>query len=101
MREDLPKLTRTERLILEQLVGQPTGKYGLEIVKHSGGSIRRGSVYVLLERMADRGLVKVDPGKSTPATGGLPRPTYSPTGLGMKVLSAYQVLEANLEAAFE
>ena len=98
--QDLPKLTKTERLILEQLVAHPAGKYGLEIVKDSSGSIRRGSVYVLLERMTDRKLVKVDPGKSSPATGGLPRPVYSPTGLGMKVLSAYQLLEANLTAAF-
>ena len=95
----LPKVSKTERLILEQLVNHPPGKYGLEIVNDSGGAVRRGSVYVLLERLEERGLIKCERNENTPKQGGLPRPIYSATGLGGKVLAAYELLELNLREA--
>ena len=55
---DIPRLTPKERLILDLLLNAPGCElYGLEMVKKSGGALKRGTVYVTLERMADKGYV--------------------------------------------
>ena len=52
-------LTNTEALILGKLAAAPAQKqYGFQLVKESGGAIKLGTVYVLLERLAARGLVR-------------------------------------------
>lgn len=49
------ELLPDERVVLAVLDGQALK--GLDIVKNSGGLLRRGSIYLLLERMEERGLV--------------------------------------------
>ena len=53
--------------------------YGLDIVRRSGGSLRRGTVYVTLSRMEDRGLVE---GLRVAQDHGLPRRAYRVTHEG-------------------
>ena len=53
---ELPRLSRKELVILELLVSK-VEMYGLEMVKKSKGSLKRGSIYVLLSRMAEKGYV--------------------------------------------
>lgn len=88
----LPSLSKTEQLILELLIASGEA-YGLEIVKRSGGKVARGSVYVLLDRMEDKGYVSSREADAPP-TGGLPRRIYQPTGLGQRVLRIYRELDA-------
>jgi hypothetical protein len=49
------RLSRTEHLILDLL--QDREGFGLELVERSGGALKRGTVYVTLARMQDKGYV--------------------------------------------
>lgn len=49
-------MTAKERLILG-LLGEHGELYGLQLVERSGGKLKRGTVYVRLDRLADRSLV--------------------------------------------
>ena len=51
----LPSMSRTESLVLELLRGRE--RYGLELVDASDGKLKRGSVYVTLARMEEKGFV--------------------------------------------
>jgi DNA-binding PadR family transcriptional regulator len=86
-------VTATELEILSMLVGR--AKYGLEIVNESNGSIKRGSVYVLLQRLEKKGFVasKSDPRALQP---GSQRRSYSITGSGQLAFQAYQRLGNDL-----
>jgi DNA-binding PadR family transcriptional regulator len=50
-------MTRRQRTALELLAQRPAGAYGLDLVKASKGTLHRGSVYVVLAALQDRGLV--------------------------------------------
>jgi len=51
----LPSMSPTESLVMELLRGRE--RYGLELVDASGGALKRGSVYVTLARMEEKGFV--------------------------------------------
>ena len=95
----LPILSAKESLILELLVGAKE-MYGLELVATSGGALKRGTVYVTLGRMEDKGYVvsRLD-GAGAPG-GGLPRRMYAPTALGREVLGAWAVAASRFRARF-
>jgi len=87
--DEMPHLTRTEAIILDLLVRPGMLElYGLEIVNASHGSITRGSVYVLLSRMEDKGLVTSRKEAAPEFAGGLPRVMYKATGLGQRAFGA-------------
>lgn len=83
----MTRLSRLELFILEMLVAKGE-MYGLEMVRESGGVLKRGSIYVTLNRMCGKGYVtsKISP---EPYTSGKPRPVYSVTGHGAEALSAH------------
>ena len=81
-------LSPKESLILELLV-QKQGMYGLQLVAASGGLLKRGTVYVTLGRMEEKGYI-VSRLEDPPAeAGGMPRRLYQPTTLGRRVLKAW------------
>ncbi len=90
---EFPRLSPKEYLILDML---RTGskRYGLEMVKQSGGHLKRGTVYVTLNRMCEKGYLTSHQ-KRDPIEPGLPRRLYSITGEGARAL---RVADA---AAFE
>ena len=51
----LPSMSPTESLVMELLRGRE--RYGLELVDASRGTLKRGSVYVTLARMEEKGFV--------------------------------------------
>ena len=89
----LPTLSRTETLILELLRSEEM--YGLQLVTASKGKLKRGSVYVLLGRMEEKGYV-TSHAEEKPEHSGLPRRTYRATGLGRRVLDAWSLAAAHL-----
>jgi DNA-binding PadR family transcriptional regulator len=91
MSADFPRLSRTERRILELLVGAPH-MYGLEIVRESEGQIKQGSVYVTLNRMEDKGYVESWTEASSRHKNALPRRLYRASGLGARVLRALELV---------
>ena len=84
---DIPRLAATERLILELLI--EAGKlFGLQLVERSHGRLKRGTVYVTLGRMQDKGLLESSQEPLPPGAIGLPGALYRPTGHGLRVLEA-------------
>jgi DNA-binding PadR family transcriptional regulator len=62
--------------------------YGLQLVELSGGALKRGTVYVTLGRMEEKGLVSSRREDASPASGGLPRRLYKVSALGKAVIAA-------------
>jgi DNA-binding PadR family transcriptional regulator len=81
-----PFPTKTELKILAVLADN-TGLYSLELVRRSGGNLKRGTVYVTLGRLQDKGLVRSRVPKKA-KNPGPPRPIYSVTGKGYRMLEA-------------
>ena len=91
----IPTLPAKERLILELLLS--TGPmYGLQLVECSSGQLKRGTVYVTLGRMQDKGYVQSEQEEPVPGAIGLPRRIYRPTALGERVFKAWTTLARQL-----
>lgn len=88
MRARLPTLSGKESLILELLVRHKE-LYGLQLVAASKRRLKRGTVYVTLQRMEEKAYVASRLEDAPPETGGLPRRIYQPTALGRRVLSVW------------
>ena len=70
MSRPVPRLSGTERLILDLL--RQGELFGLQLVDRSEGALKRGTVYVTLGRMQDKGYVEsrtepLPPGRHRPA----------------------------------
>lgn len=83
-------MSRTESLVMELLRGRE--RYGLELVDRSQGALKRGSVYVILARMEEKGFVESHQEERPPGVSGLPRRLYRATPYGRKVHGAFAVL---------
>ena len=88
----LPRLSATEHLILELLLehGQ---LFGLALVTASGGRLKRGTVYVTLGRMEEKGYLDSRQEPQNEGAIGLPRRLYTPTGHALRVLAAWHAAE--------
>ena len=84
----IPTLPPKEALILELLVGDGE-MYGLQLVAASKRRLKRGTVYVTLGRMEDKGFISSRLESAPAEEGGLPRRIYEPTAFGKRVLCAY------------
>jgi len=92
-------LSGKEHVVLDLLVSRRE-MYGLELVSASRGRLKRGTIYVTLGRMADKGYVTSVPEDGPPETGGLPRRLYSPTALGRAVLASWNEARGRLLPRF-
>jgi PadR family transcriptional regulator, regulatory protein PadR len=91
----VPTLPPKERLILEFLVASGP-MFGLQLVEESDGALKRGTVYVTLGRMEQKGFIESEQETAQPGAIGLPRRLYRPTALGKRVLKAWTVLANEL-----
>jgi PadR family transcriptional regulator, regulatory protein PadR len=91
----LPKLSTKEAQILALLTASSTPLFGLEMVEASQGSLKRGTIYVTLMRLKDKGLIdsKAEPRPSPEV--GIARRLYWPTALGVRVFRAYSAAQTN------
>jgi PadR family transcriptional regulator len=89
-----PRLSDKERVILELLSTEEL--YGLELVAASRGRLKRGTVYVTLGRMEQKGYVSARSEPSPEGAGGLPRRMYSATPYGIRVMNAWSTLLQHL-----
>lgn len=94
----LPRLPARERLILELLV-EHGELFGLQLVEQSNRRLKRGTVYVTLGRMQEKGYLASRQEVLPPGAIGLPRRLYRPTGLGLRILDAWQLAERMFEGA--
>ncbi len=88
----LPKLAATERVILE-LLAHHEELFGLQMVELSGGALKRGTVYVTLGRMQEKGYLESRQEPLPEGAIGLPRRLYRPTGIAMRILAAWTAAE--------
>ena len=84
----LPTLSSKERIVLE-LLAVEGDMYGLQLVTESGGRLKRGTVYVTLGRMQQKGLIDADAEKLSDDSGLVPRRMYRATPFGLRVLRAW------------
>jgi PadR family transcriptional regulator, regulatory protein PadR len=90
----LPSMSRTESLVMELLRGRE--RYGLELVDASDGALKRGSVYVILARMEEKGFVESHQEERPAGASGPPRRVYRGTPYGHKVHGAFAMLRQAL-----
>jgi DNA-binding PadR family transcriptional regulator len=95
----VPTLPSKEALILELLLDE-SRMYGLQLVAASKGRLKRGTVYVTLGRMEEKGFISSRLENAPPDQGGLPRRIYEPTAFGRRVLSAYAQVARRLTPEF-
>ena len=91
---DIPRLSPTERLILELLAGEEM--FGLQLVEQSKGALKRGTAYVTLGRMQDKGYIESWTEQQSPGAIGLPRRLYRPTAYGARLLQAWEAAARTL-----
>jgi DNA-binding PadR family transcriptional regulator len=88
----VPTLSSKEALIIDLLLHVPSAEmYGLELVNNSGKRLKRGTVYVTLGRMQDKGYVDSRQEAPQPDARGIPRRLYRLTGYGQKIYDAWQL----------
>jgi DNA-binding PadR family transcriptional regulator len=92
----LPSLTRKEAIILNMLIESQRELFGLEMIRASNGELKRGTIYVILQRMQEKGFIDSKPEPRTAPEIGIPRRMYWCTGLGERVFAAYQAARAIL-----
>ena len=90
----LPSMSRTESRVMELL--RRRERYGLELVDVSGGELKRGSVYVILARMEEKGFIESRQEERNQGASGLPRRLYRATPYGRKVHGAVEQLHQAL-----
>jgi PadR family transcriptional regulator, regulatory protein PadR len=90
--EQLPKFSSAERQIIELLV-EHEELFGLQMVELSGGRLKRGTVYVTLGRMQEKGYLESRQEPLPEGAIGLPRRLYRPTGLAMRIFDAWKAAE--------
>jgi DNA-binding PadR family transcriptional regulator len=93
-----PTLPPKERLILDLLVSEGP-LFGLQLVALSKGALKRGTVYVTLGRMEEKGYLTSEQEALPAGAIGLSRRIYRPTPLGQRVLRIWSqaIRELTLE----
>jgi DNA-binding PadR family transcriptional regulator len=89
-----PSISATESLVID-LVGKDE-RYGLELIALSGHKLKRGTIYVTLSRMEQKGFITSRQEEPNPAAIGLPRRMYQVTPFGIQVQKAYKALSHTL-----
>jgi len=90
----MPTLSAKETVILELLLDGHE-MYGLELVGASRKRLKRGTVYVTLQRMEEKGYVK---SRTETASGeaGLPRRLYQATASGRRLFDLWTLVREKM-----
>jgi DNA-binding PadR family transcriptional regulator len=91
-----PRLPSGKELMVLAMLSSRHEMYGLEMVKASN-RLARGTVYVLLGRMEEKGYISSRQVKVENASG-MPRRVYRMSGLGQQALAAAQQAQAIMAA---
>jgi DNA-binding PadR family transcriptional regulator len=86
----MPKLVADKEALVLGLLLQRPGSYGLQLVDASEGALKRGTVYVTLSRMEEKGLVSSKLEDAAPGALGPPRRTYVATSDGVRALRVWE-----------
>ena len=87
------RASKTELVILRLLTNNQE-MYGLEMVR-SGVGLKRGTIYVTLNRMIEKGIISDRP-DDNPNQSGLQRRLYRINGFGQEILKAEDAYQASI-----
>ena len=91
----LPLLSGKEELILRLLADSGGEGFGLDLIERSGNKLARGTAYVTLDRMEDKGYVKSRRESIAQSDSqAIPRRLYRVTALGQRVLATAEMWAA-------
>src|SRR5688572_232541 len=88
-----PMPSAKEHIVLTSLLSNQE-KYGLQLVAESNGELKKGTVYVLLNRMEDKGYITSRKEEPVPDAIGPARRLYRITGHGRRVVDAWSQIAA-------
>ncbi len=88
--KEFPSLSDKEYLIMEMLVDNEE-MFGLEMVEVSEDELKKGTIYVTLQRMFDKNLLDSREEKRSSDEGGIARRMYFPTKYGERVFKAQEI----------
>ena len=95
---ELPPLSRKEAYVLALLSNGGREMFGLEMIEASGGELKRGTIYVTLQRMQEKCFIDSRQEARPAPEVGIPRRLYRITGLGSRVLAAYEAARSIMSA---
>lgn len=96
----IPSLSKKEAIILEMLVNRGRELFGLEMVEGSNGELKRGTIYVTLQRMEEKRFIESRTETRQQPEIGIPRRLYRATGYGARVFDGYVAMRAALIQEF-
>lgn len=89
-KNEFPGLSSKEFLIMEMLLNEGE-MFGLEMVEESAGDLKKGTIYVTLQRMSEKDLVTSREEERGEDENGIARRLYSPTVYGERVFKAQEL----------
>lgn len=91
---NMPRITNIEALIMKMLLANASSEmYGWEMMEESDGKLKRGTIYVILDRMEDKGFISSRKEERREGQRGLPRRMYKLTGTGQRAIHAWEVAQ--------
>ncbi len=94
-----------EHVVLATAVSLGDNAYGAELIreieKRTGRSVTSGSLYVTLDRLEDKGMIRSRMGDPDRRRGGRPKRFATPTPKGMQALSEVRKTMLSLWAGIE
>ncbi len=90
MNNQFPTLSRKEFIILEMLINNRQ-MFGLEMVGASDGHLKKGTIYVTLQRMSEKKLIESRQEARSGNETGIARRIYTTTAFGERVFRAQEI----------
>jgi len=92
----LPRVSRKEAIIMELLLAGDE-LYGLQMIRERPNDLKRGTIYVTLNRLEDKGFIKSKEIAPKEGEQGPARRVYQITGTGRRVLEAMAAASAVMQ----
>ncbi len=89
-RSSLPSLSEKELLVLEMLI-EKDEMFGLEMVEASNEELKRGTIYITLGRMVEKGYVESREEPRIEPEIGIARRHYKATALGKRIFKSHEI----------
>jgi len=89
-KNEFPGLSEKEFQIMKLLIAEGE-MFGLEMVAYSKGELKKGTIYVTLQRMEDKKLVTSFEEERDDDENGVPRRFYETTVWGERVFKAQEI----------
>jgi len=87
---EFPALSNKEYLVM-QMLSENEEMFGLEMVNESGGDIKKGTIYVTLQRMTNKDILESWEEEAGENKNKAARRLYRPTEYGERVFKAQEI----------